>query len=470
MLNRHTIPLSLLLTDLIAFNLAPVLAGLSLYLATGKLYDFIPSDEIGSRLACYLLLSVLCTSWFATNLKLYSERQPFLFELKDTLRILLIYAVFDLAIIAFSKWQLSRYLWVLTWSYMLLLMPLLRHVTRKVWQYFHVWKVPAVLIGSEENALEAYQALSREKGLGYDFIACIPNPKTLGACHGLPALTTEKAVFDMPGYKNFHYFIATEHGEEQLRKHWIKILTSKRCHHIAIIPTTRGLPLNNLQARFLFSHEIMILNLGSALTKPTSRIIKRSFDILVSTLLLILLSPVFIALSYLIRKDGGKAVYGHERVGQGGKKFKCLKFRSMVSNSQEVLAHLLATDAAARAEWEQDFKLKNDPRITKIGHFLRRSSLDELPQLWNVLKGEMSLVGPRPVVEEEVLRYRENKDYYLLAKPGMTGLWQVSGRNDVDYDKRVYFDAWYVKNWSLWHDICILYKTVAVVLKRDGAY
>lgn len=470
MLKRHAIPFSLLLTDLIAFNLAPLLAGLTLYLATDNLYVFIPPQEISSRLACYLLLSLLCTYWFASHIKLYSERQPFLFELKDTLRVLVIYAVFDLAIIAFSKWQLSRYLWVLTWGYMLLLMPLLRHITRKIWQHFHAWSVPAVLIGNEENALEAYQALSKEKGLGYDFIACISNPDAKQTCSGLPALKTEEDIFRLQGYENFHYFIATEHSNEDLRTHWIKLLTSKRCHHIAIIPTTRGLPLNNLQARFLFSHEIMILNLGTALTKPTSRIIKRIFDILVSSLLLILLSPVFLALSYIIRKDGGKAVYGHERVGQGGKKFKCLKFRSMVSNSQEVLAHLLATDPVAKAEWDLDFKLKNDPRITKIGHFLRKSSLDELPQLWNVLKGEMSLVGPRPVVEEEVLRYHENKDYYLLAKPGMTGLWQVSGRNDVDYDKRVYFDAWYVKNWSLWHDICILYKTIAVVLKRDGAY
>lgn len=468
--NRKLIPASLLLTDLIAFNLAPLLAGLSLHFATGRLYEFIPSQEIGSRLACYLLLSILCTYWFASHIKLYSERQPFLFELKDTLRILLIYAVFDLAIIAFSKWQLSRYLWVLTWSYMIVLMPLMRHFTRRIWQYFHAWSVPAVLIGNEENALEAYQALSKEKGLGYQFIACIRNPNAQQACSGLPALKTEEDIFQMPGYENFHYFIATEHSNEDLRTHWIKRLTSKHCHHIAIIPTTRGLPLNNLQARFLFSHEIMILNLGTSLTKPASRVIKRLFDIIVSALLLVLLSPVFLALSYVIRKDGGNAVYGHERVGQGGKKFKCLKFRSMVTNSQEVLEHLLATDPAAKAEWDLDFKLKNDPRITKIGDFLRKSSLDELPQLWNVLKGEMSLVGPRPVVEEEVLRYHENKDYYLLAKPGMTGLWQVSGRNDVDYEKRVYFDAWYVKNWSLWHDICILYKTIAVVLKRDGAY
>ena len=193
-------------------------------------------------------------------------------------------------------------------------------------------------------------------------------------------------------------------------------------------------------------------------------------DIVCSILIIIGLSPVLLALYFTIKKDGGNAIYGHPRIGRNGKTFKCLKFRSMVVNSKEVLEELLKNSPEARVEWEKDFKLKNDPRITKIGAFIRKTSLDELPQLFNVLKGEMSLVGPRPIVQEELERYEEDVDYYLMAKPGMTGLWQVSGRNDVDYDTRVYFDAWYVKNWSLWNDIAILFKTVNVVLNRDGAY
>jgi hypothetical protein len=142
----------------------------------------------------------------------------------------------------------------------------------------------------------------------------------------------------------------------------------------------------------------------------------------------------------------------------------------MVNNSDEVLEKILATDENARLEWEKDFKLKDDPRITPIGKWLRARSLDELPQLWNVLKGEMSLVGPRPIVKEELSYYQEDVDYYLMAKPGMTGLWQVSGRNNVSYDTRVYFDTWYAKNWSLWNDIVILLKTAKVVCKKTGAY
>lgn len=206
------------------------------------------------------------------------------------------------------------------------------------------------------------------------------------------------------------------------------------------------------------------------LAKWSSRALKRAFDIVGSLSIIIVLSPVLLYISQKVKKDGGSAIYGHERVGKGGKPFKCLKFRSMVVNSKEVLERLLENDPKAKAEWDATFKLKDDPRITKIGQFLRRTSLDELPQLFNVLKGEMSLVGPRPIITAELERYNDEVDYYLLSKPGMTGLWQVSGRSDVDYDTRVYLDAWYVKNWSMWNDIAILFKTIGVVLKKDGAY
>ncbi|HDY7006134.1 TPA: sugar transferase, partial [Klebsiella pneumoniae] len=206
------------------------------------------------------------------------------------------------------------------------------------------------------------------------------------------------------------------------------------------------------------------------LAKLSSRIIKRTFDIIGSLGIIIILSPLLIYISNKVKKDGGPSIYGHERIGKGGKPFKCLKFRSMIVNSNEVLSRVLETDPEAKKEWDLTFKLKKDPRITKIGAILRRTSLDELPQLFNVLRGEMSLVGPRPIIRAELERYNDEVDYYLLSKPGMTGLWQVSGRSDVDYETRVYLDAWYVKNWSMWNDIAILFKTIGVVLKKDGAY
>ncbi|WP_180059655.1 exopolysaccharide biosynthesis polyprenyl glycosylphosphotransferase [Acinetobacter sp. YH12128] len=204
--------------------------------------------------------------------------------------------------------------------------------------------------------------------------------------------------------------------------------------------------------------------------KPNSRFLKRAFDIIFALFFLIILSPFILILALLIKKDGGPAFYGHERIGQNGIRFKCLKFRSMAVNSQELLQQILNNNPEARQEWETTFKLKNDPRITTIGHFIRKTSLDEIPQLINILKGEMSTVGPRPVTEKELPMYNEDVKYYLMIKPGLTGLWQVSGRNDIDYESRVKLDTNYIQNWSFFKDIIIILKTVKVVLKKDGAY
>lgn len=201
-----------------------------------------------------------------------------------------------------------------------------------------------------------------------------------------------------------------------------------------------------------------------------NRVLKRTFDIFFSILLLIILSPLFIFLIFKISRDGGNAIYGHTRVGMNGKKFKCYKFRSMVINSQEVLDHILSTDPKAKLEWAKDFKLKNDPRITKLGYFIRKTSIDELPQLWNVLIGDMSFVGPRPVTEKELERYRQYMKYYLAVRPGITGLWQISGRNDITYNERIRLDIRYIISWSLLKDFIILFKTISVVFFRKGAY
>jgi len=206
------------------------------------------------------------------------------------------------------------------------------------------------------------------------------------------------------------------------------------------------------------------------MTTGVSAFLKSAMDRVGAFCALLMLAPVFLVMALIVKRDGGPAFYGHTRVGQNGRKFKCWKFRSMITNSAEVLQRLLETDPEARAEWERDFKLKNDPRVTRIGDFMRKTSLDELPQLWNVLMGEMSLVGPRPVTEKELLNYGDSvKDYYA-ARPGITGLWQVSGRNDVSYDERVALDSQYVQNWSLVSDIVIMFKTVGVMMFKRGAY
>jgi exopolysaccharide production protein ExoY len=209
---------------------------------------------------------------------------------------------------------------------------------------------------------------------------------------------------------------------------------------------------------------------GSA-AKIEQRLGQRALDLLVALPLLVLLAPVMglIALSVWIN-DGGPVFYGQMRIGRHGRTFRCWKFRSMVTDSDAVLARVLAQSATAQAEWARDHKLKNDPRITWIGGMLRSTSLDELPQLWNVICGEMSLVGPRPIVVAEVGRYGARFHDYCGCRPGITGLWQVSGRSDVSYRRRVAIDTLYARTCSLKLDVVILLRTVPAVLLRKGSY
>jgi len=207
---------------------------------------------------------------------------------------------------------------------------------------------------------------------------------------------------------------------------------------------------------------------GAAGTKRTAALTKRVFDIAFAIALLPLLVPVIAVLYVLTRRDGGSGFFGHLRVGQNGEKFRCWKIRTMVENSAEVLERHLAENPEAAAEWARDYKLADDPRITPMGNFLRRTSLDELPQIWNVLRGEMSFVGPRPVTEAELEKYQGYEWCYLSVKPGITGFWQVSGRGEVDYTTRVRMDAAYYRRRSFLGDISIIARTAGVVLRRTG--
>jgi len=204
---------------------------------------------------------------------------------------------------------------------------------------------------------------------------------------------------------------------------------------------------------------------------PDRQLPKRILDVVVSSLVLLFLTPVLVAIAIAIKLETrGPVIFGHVRIGRNGMPFKAWKFRTMVSNSEEILDDYLASNPRAMAEWERDHKLRNDPRVTLVGRVLRRTSLDELPQLWNVLMSEMSLVGPRPIVEAEIPKYGATYSLYTRVKGGVTGLWQVSGRNDISYETRVKLDSFYVRNWSVWLDLCILYKTIGTVLFRNGAY
>jgi len=195
---------------------------------------------------------------------------------------------------------------------------------------------------------------------------------------------------------------------------------------------------------------------------------KRVFDVLFALLLLPAVAPVILFLWCLVRGDGGPGFFGHTRIGQNGKPFKCWKIRSMVADAESRLNAYLDANSGAAAEWERDHKLTHDPRINRLGHILRKTSLDELPQIWNVLKGEMSFVGPRPVVAIELVKYGSSASAYLAQKPGITGLWQVSGRNSTSYGERVAMDVAYLSRCSFLGDIRIILLTVTAVFLGTG--
>lgn len=388
----------------------------------------------------------------------YSDRKPFWTELGEVLHVMLVLAMLDLAVQAITRWNSSRLWWALVWPLAALLVPMGRGLLRGLMRRWRVWQRPTVVVGSGPNAQEAVEALQSEPGLGFEVITKLDLSQ---------ASRVLRRLARIPGMQ---FVLAVEHGQNEEREQVLRKLARWKAEDVSVIPAMRGVPLFGTDISYFFSHEVAMLKLRNNLRYWPARLLKRMFDLVAALLILLLLALPLLLIAIRIRQDGGPAIFAHRRVGQSGRMFPCYKFRTMHVDAERQLRELLARDPAARAEWDREFKLRNDPRITPIGQFLRKTSLDELPQLFNVIRGEMSLVGPRPIIEAELERYGDDMDYFLMVRPGMTGLWQVSGRNHVDYETRVYLDTWYVKNWSLWYDIAIMFKTVRVVLARDGAY
>ena len=408
----------------------------------------------------------------------YSLRLPFWDELLEILRALLLAALLNGMLVLLGKFTVSRFLWPVSWGIALVLLPYFRGVMRDFLLKKRIWQLPTVIIGAGLNAIEAYRAMHSERQLGFEVQAFLsvdqdaPDELLIND-DVLPVvrLPREELLAWLAMNGRPHVVIAVNEDELRQLENQIEQL-SLRYKDIHIIPPIAGLPLFGVVPHHFFSHEVLLLRVRNNLLVKPLIWLKRAFDLFGAMCGLLVLSPLLTYVMWRIKQEGGPGAifFGHVRVGMNGVPFKCWKFRTMVHNSQEVLEHLLATDPQARAEWDTDFKLKNDPRITKIGAFLRKTSLDEIPQLWNVICGEMSLVGPRPIIDAEIERYGDKVDFYLEARPGLTGLWQVSGRNDTSYAERVALDAWYVKNWNLWYDIAIVCKTIKTVVSGRGAY
>jgi undecaprenyl-phosphate galactose phosphotransferase len=468
--------------SLLALPVADAVAMLVCF-AAGGLINF-SYENVTEERGLILLLLVLGSLVVFQHYGHYARRRQLWQEVGDIACVAGGALLLDLALLYLLKVNFSR-LWVLSsWALVVPAVPLARLLVKRAALELGHWLRPTVIVGTGPNAREiaaAYDA--RNNHLGYQVQAFLdPAAEPEAAAAGertllvggraIPVLALDPAAKELPAWIGQPHVVVALELDEMLGKEGF--IESLSFYHgdIDVISPLKGLPINNTRVSHFFSRDILSLRIHNNLARPWPQLVKRAFDLVAASLLLLFLAPLLALVAAKIRlTDGGGVIFAHTRVGRHGRLFPCFKFRTMVRNSAAVLAELLARDPAARAEWAKDRKLKHDPRITPLGRFLRKTSLDELPQLLNVVRGEMSLVGPRPVVPDELELYGEAKIYYLQVRPGLTGLWQISGRNDIDYDRRVGLDAWYVRNWTLWYDILILVRTLAIVHPRNnGAY
>lgn len=353
-----------------------------------------------------------------------------------------------------------------------LLLCLSRFITNNLLKHFSLLQIPVLIVGAGLSGDAIVREIRNDSGMGYEVVGFLED--------GTPKTTYTDSYPVLGGFKDLEKVIREMRIEQVviaapgLAQDVLSDLIYRAqplVKDVGVIPNLVDVPMSNVEAETFFDEKIMVLHIKNNLARKSNQTVKRIFDLVATILGGICILPILLAIAAWVYYDSpGPVIYKHRRVGKDGKEFDCYKFRSMCVNSQEVLERLLATNEEARKEWDKDFKLKNDPRITRSGAFLRKTSLDELPQLINVLKGEMSLVGPRPIIQKEIVRYEKFITEYYSVLPGITGMWQVSGRSDIDYPERVRMDSWYVHNWSVWLDIVMLWRTISVVLKRKGAY
>ncbi len=350
------------------------------------------------------------------------------------------------------------------------LVPLLRECVRQLYSRESWWGSPAVIFGAGPAGRSVVRALLADPGLGLKPVAVLDDLAAEDdSISGVPVLgPAELAPFVFRGQRPaYAVFAMPDIPQNQLMSMIERY--GANFSHVLVIPDLEGFASLWVNSKSVGG--MVGLELRQQVLLSDYAVMKRIVDLVLTVVGGIAILPVCAAIAAWIKiVSPGPALYSQMRIGQNGVRFRAWKFRSMVQDADSVLEESLAANPALREEWERDHKLKNDPRVTAPGAFLRRTSLDELPQLWNVLKGDMSLVGPRPIVEKEVVKYGTAFDMFTRVKGGITGLWQVSGRNDVSYDERVGLDLFYVRNWSVWLDCCILFRTIAVVLFRKGAY
>ena len=366
---------------------------------------------------------------------------------------------------------LSRLMLILGFLGVLLLAPLTQYLVKQGMRSIGLWGKPVVIVGSRDTGTRLTKLLRQEWELGYNPVAVfdywLAALESVDALDGEETSLAEAAATARRGGVNTIIFALPHTRREQLAR--LVGWASASFRHVVVIPNLGGITNSAVTARDLAG--TLGVEIKYNLLDPWARTAKRALDLCGAVVGGLLITPLLLAMAIAIKLDSpGPVFYGHRRLGSGHKHFRCWKFRTMHRDAEKLLDECLQGNPLLQAEWEQTHKLRDDPRVTRVGRLLRKTSLDELPQLWNVLRGEMSLIGPRPIVDAEVPKYEKAYELYTRIRPGMSGFWQVSGRSDTGYEERVAMDSYYVRNWSVWLDLVLLARTVKSVVLGRGAY
>lgn len=477
------ISLALVMADVIAMCISLLLANLTfMVVKTYLAIEPLAGNTGHVHNLMFLLFCPFVLIYFLSKGQ-YTQRVPWWSQVQILLRACAIAFVFD----GFSRFALdmsvSRLITGLSWIYLFFIIMLFRQIVFMGFQRSGLWNIPVVAIGDIDTVTNLLFAFHTDRYTGYNVKTVLlrdDKDKSFDLDTLPLRYTNLEVIRENLDYSDYirsnldkFFIVSLETFRGQDRDDITNALIKAKAL-FAIAPSSSRINSYEMEPRHFFGYDIMLLHARKPLLSFLGRTLKRAMDISASALALLLLSPILIGVAVCLKLEGqgGTIFYGGERIGRGGQKFRCWKFRSMEPNSDHLLHALLESDPQAKADWELYRKLKqDDPRITtKTAKIIRKTSIDELPQIWNVLIGDMSLVGPRPILQDEVEMYGDAIEDYLKVRPGITGLWQVSGRNDTTFQRRVYWDSWYVRNWSLWGDIVILIKTFGVVFGRKGAF
>jgi Undecaprenyl-phosphate galactose phosphotransferase WbaP len=453
---RSRIKALLACSDLLSILTSAAVAFFVLTFVTGLFgLDFVTFERLLSERGAALLSAACCACLYFLFAGHYHMRIPFWEET----RAVAVAGLFGLVIEGFlvfaHKADVSRSSMFLSWIIAPFVIMWLRGIVRRTLVSKGVGSYKAVVFGKTDETLRAMDIVASDSHLAMTISAATETTDLAEATKVMSDVGATDAVIALSCSDEAEIRLAAD-----LRR---------KGYSICVIPPAMGMSAS-MNVHYILGQDAMLLVSRPEITPRLNRIAKRTFDIVVAGGLLVALGIPMVAVAGVVALDGGSPFFSHRRIGKDGQSFGCLKFRSMRVDAEERLEEYLESSDDARRSWDNSRKLPFDPRITRIGRFIRKASIDELPQLVNVLKGEMSLVGPRPVTAGELDNYGDARQLYTAVKPGLTGMWQVSGRSDLSYARRVALDTWYVENWSPWHDIAILSKTVPVVLGRGGAY